>query len=50
MTQQGKHLLEGHPDMGTKKPQLPEDHPDVVAGSTQHGMQRIAERGLQRVT
>ena len=31
---------------GVKKPQLPEDHPQVVACAAQHGVHRIAERAL----
>ncbi|MGF6735501.1 hypothetical protein OKW50_007674 [Paraburkholderia youngii] len=34
---------------GAKKPQLPEDHSQVVTGAAQHGMHRVTERPLQPV-
>ena len=35
--------------MGNKKPQQAQQKADVVPGATQHGMQRIAQRALERV-
>jgi hypothetical protein len=32
-----------------KKPQLPEDHPQVVTGAAQHRVHRIAERAFEPV-
>jgi hypothetical protein len=37
-------------DEGKKKPQLLEQQPDVVAGTAQNSVKRIAERTFQRVS
>ena len=37
-------------DEGKKKPQLLEQQPDVVAGTAQNGVQRIAQRTFERVS
>jgi hypothetical protein len=35
---------QGSENEDTKKPQLPEDHPNVVAGAAQHSVHRVAQR------
>jgi len=45
-----QHLLQREAKLGTKKPQLPQQHPHVVACSAHHRMQRIAQRTFERVS
>lgn len=35
---------------GTKKPQLPEDHAQVMASATEHGMEGVAQAAVEPVT
>lgn len=47
MSQQGP---DGQPQSGTKKPQLPEQQPDVVPRAAQHRVQRVADGALERIS
>ena len=37
-------IEQGGKNEEAKKPQLPEDHPKVVAGAAQHSVHRVAQR------
>jgi len=40
--------MQGEPKLGTKKPQLPQQHPYFVACSAHHRVQRITQGTFER--
>lgn len=45
-----EHGVERCQDFGPKRPEVGEDHADIVAAAAQHGMERITERALESTT
>jgi len=45
----GHYLFQLIHNFGPKKPQLLHQEPDVMAGTAEHSMQRIAQGAFQRI-